>query len=147
MEATISQRVSRIIEAHRRSADAVEFERAVDRDRRLARENVLRELPKLDGLVSRTIAELNDTLSEGSIRLILEITGHQPTAEATYALKIANAASDAPSLSLSVDWTGAARAMLHEGPRRSLLATYTVFEVDKARISDLGLKLLEAYYL
>ena len=147
MDATVSQRISRIIEARLSQPEPASFERAIDHDRRIARENVLRELPKLEARFTRTIAELNDNLAEGSIRIALEISGHQPIAEATYNLRIGGAPQEAPTLSLGVDWTGAVRAMMHDGPKRTLLATHSVFEMDKARISDLALRLLEAYYL
>jgi hypothetical protein len=147
MEAPTSERLAKIIHAHRQRTDAHSHEKPIDRERRLARETVLSEIPKLIARITRAVAELNDTLADDGIRVDMEIGDHQPTREGAYTLRVAGASDQAPTMSLGVDWAGVVRAMLQEGPKRSLLSTHTVFEMDKARITDLVLRLLEANYL
>lgn len=146
-DASIAERLAKIIDARQRYTAASDHEKPSDRERRLAREAVLAELPRLIGRLSSAVAELNDTLADSGIRIDLEIAGHQPTHEGAFTLHVAGAAPHAPTLNLGVDWTGTVRAMLQEGSKRSLIGADPIFDMDKARITDLTLRLLEASYL
>jgi hypothetical protein len=143
MDKEHEQRLARVIERLRTAHHGSESER--ERDRRLARERVLAELPHLSGRIDDTVAEINDTLNEAGATLRLVKTNHTPVAQAIYSVSIAGAPNFEPVLVLVVDGEGRARAMLERDHHRSLMETLSVYDLDKAKLADFALSLLESH--
>ncbi len=146
LDSAMSARLARIVEAEARREAAREREPVAERERRKAREAVIAELPRLFSRLSSAVAEVNDAVAEQNLHLHLILLGHQPTSEATYRLSVTGDPESAPHLLIGVDWTGAVRAMLHDGAERKLVLNRTIFEVERRDFLDLSLRVLEARY-
>jgi hypothetical protein len=96
--------------------------------------------------VAETVAEMNDALTDADITLRLSASNHPAASEAVFDVRLAGAPDWAPTLSLNVDSTGTARALLERDHHRDLLLATDLFELDKARIAELIISLLEAIY-
>lgn len=142
MDREIDARLARIVA--RRMAPIADGD--VDQERRRARERVLAELPRLLARLTETIAELNDALGEADILLRLTAREHLPTSEAVYLVRVEGASEWEPTLSLNVDFSGMARALIERDHRRELVLSCSVFELDRPRIADLIVTLLELTY-
>jgi hypothetical protein len=143
MDAALERRLARIVERLRTSPPTSESDR--ERERRLGRERVLAELPRLAARIRATVDEINDSLAEAGAALRLAAPDHTPASEALFKLTLSGASEFDPTLELFVDGEGRARGLLERDNRRSLLLATTVFELGKGALADLMLTLLEAH--
>lgn len=143
MDKDIEKRLSKVIERLRIARPGPETDR--ERDRRLARERVLSELPYLSARIDDVVAEINDTLNEAGTPLRLVKANHTPFAQAIYSVSIAGTPGFEPVLVVVVDGEGRARAMLERDHHRALLETVDIFDLDKTRLASLAITLLEAH--
>jgi hypothetical protein len=143
VEGEFEKRLARIVDRLRNAPEPPENPR--ERERRHARERVLTELPRLAARIGATLAEINDGLADAGMALRLLATDRTPLAEAVYTLGVSGAADFQPVLIIIIDVGGRARVMLERDHHRALLLPTTVFELDKERLADVMLTLLEAH--
>ena len=147
MDLCMEERLARVIARHREQQALLDEATPIhDRERRLTRERVLTELPRLVSRITRVIAELNDHLSDEKIMLVLSSADRTVAAEAVYTLTLADDADRDLRLLVSVDWSGATHAVLCSPAVRSLVLTATVFDLDEPKITEAVLTLLEARF-
>src|SRR5665213_1842380 len=122
METLPEERIIQIIARHRRAA-AVRDEATEhpERNRRLAHERVLNELPQFLTRVSSALLELNDRIADANLSIRLKSAEHTPAAEAIYILSVTPTDIDEYELMISVDFTGKIAALLHNGSERKLI--------------------------
>jgi hypothetical protein len=144
MDAASERRLARIVERLRTSPPTSESDR--ERERRLGRERVLAELPRLAARIRVTVEEINDSLAEAGAALRLAASERGPASEALFKLTLLGASEFDPVLELFVDGEGRARGLLERDRSRTLLLATTVFELGKDALADLMLTLLEAYH-
>ena len=147
MDSGLDERLAQVIARHReQKARREEATPKLDRERRRTRERVLAELSHLVSRISHVIAELNDQVADEGIIIVLSSAEHQAAAEAAYSLTLADDAASDPRMLLNIDWSGVAHAVLCSGDARSLVFASSIFDLDKSRIRELILRLLEARF-
>ena len=141
------ERLARIVAGHRAwAAQRIREEPGPERERRLAHERVVAELPRLVSRMTRVVVALNDRLGGEGVMVVLSSAEHRMAAEAAYTLGLADDVDADPRLLLSVDWSGTAYAVLTEGETRKAMLICPVFELDDDRLTELVLGLLEARF-
>lgn len=147
MEPTLAQRIGRVLARRQRERSARESsEDQSDHGRRLARDRVVAELQRLSSIVENNLAELNDYISEAGVRIICEREDQLASAEVVYTFSVSGFELEGPSLTMSVDYTGALRVLLREHDVRSLILSSTVFSIDDAALMNSLVTLLEAQH-
>ena len=142
MDEELENRLARIVERLSRPPHG---EADLDRARRLARERVLGELPRLEARIVDVMAEINDTLGSAGMSLHLAKSNRTPVAEAVYTIGVSGLPQAEPVLVLIAEGQGRVRAMLERDHHRTLMETVDIFELEKNRIASLALSLLEAH--
>jgi len=145
LDRAVDERIERVVERISAQKDAFGRTLNASLERRLARDHVLNELPKLLSRLSAGICVLNDRLGDGGVRLVLSVAERTPTTEAVFTVTVDDG-GDGPDMSFNIDYAGRLTAMLVRGGNRSLVRVSTVFDVDAAFLLDCLLVLLEARY-
>jgi hypothetical protein len=147
MDSDLDRRISGILaRRERETAAVVGSENQPDRDRRAAHDRVIAELPRLAAKICGAVAELNDRIAEGAIRIKFDIADHTPSAEALYTFSVMGRDREGPVLTMSVDYTGKTRSIMRGDEARSLLEADDIFSIDRSHLMNLLVALLEAQY-
>src|ERR1700677_952763 len=147
MDPAVDERLSRILERRRQEKAAVgPPQDHPDYERRLARNRVIAELPRLAAKISDAAAELNKIISEEDLWIKIEIEDRTPSAEAYYNIGVIGRDEDGPTLSLIIDYQGNIRSMLRSRDNRSLLGTSSIFSIERPELMAQLVSLLEVQY-
>src|SRR5208283_990328 len=135
MEPALAQRIAQLIARyHRERALPGSPADQSDRERRQARDRVVAELHRFASMIASTVEELNDRISETGMRVKFETADQLPSAEAVYTFTVVGLDRDGPLLTVSIDYKGALRGILHNHEARSLVLSSTVFELGEAEL-------------
>jgi hypothetical protein len=147
MDSDLERRINGILaRRERETAAVVGSEHQPDRDRRGAHDRVIGELPRLASKIGGAVAELNDRIAEGAIRIKFEIADHTPSAEALYTFSVMGRDREGPVLTMSVDYTGKIRSIMRGAEARSLVEADDIFAIDRFHLMNLLVALLEEQY-
>jgi len=147
METALDHRIARVVAKRRQEITEAKLgEDHQARERRLTRDKVVSELPRLLIKVSSAVAELNDRLSEADMWIKVEVGARTPLSEAVYRLSLAHPEDDGPILELTIDYAGNFRSFLCTHEKKSFLESSSVFGVDRVGLTRILVSLLEAHY-
>ena len=147
MDSSQDDRLARIVERSRaQRAREDRDEPGAERERRLARERVVAELPRLVSRLTQAVEALNDRLAGEGIIIALRSAEHRAASEAGYTLALAEDGQSDPHLFVSIGWNGEAHAVLCGAQGRSPVLQASVFDLDAAALTGLLLTLLEARF-
>lgn len=147
MENDLEHRLLRVIN-HRRSelARAAIGDDEAGHARRLAHNRLVLELPRVSAKIASAVAELNDRLYDSEMWLKVDIADHTPIAEAIYTIRLFPLEKEAPSLMITIDYTGSIRCMLKNDGARTLVGSYTVLTLEHRHVIDMLVTLMESHY-
>jgi hypothetical protein len=147
MDSDLVRRINEVLaRRERETAAVVGSGHQPDRDRRVAHDRVILELPRLASKIGGAVAELNDRIAEGAIRIKFEIADHTPLAEALYTFGVVGRDREGPVLTMSVDYTGKLRSIMRGDEAKSLVEADDIFSIDRSHLMNLLVALLEAQY-